>query len=123
MIELIDELPENILAIRATGLVTGDDYQNIVSPAAEDRRAAHDKLRLFFHIPPTFKKFTTTALWDDAHIGLHRLRGFERVAVVTDIEWLKTLTNGIKPLDSADSAEIRVFANGEFDEARNWIRA
>ena len=120
MIELIDNLPENILAIRATGLVTSDDYQNIVTPAVKTRRAAHDTLRLLFHIPPAFRKFTTTALWDDAHIGLHRLHGFERVAIVTDIDWLQTLANGIQPLESA---EIRVFAQSGFDEARDWIRA
>jgi hypothetical protein len=119
MIELIDDLPDYILAIRATGRVTGDDYKNIVSPAVETKRAAHDKLHLLFHIPPTFKMFTTTALWDDAHIGLHRLRGFGRVAVVTDIDWLKTLANGIEPLEST---EIRVFAHGRFDEARDWTR-
>ena len=120
MIELIGNLPDNVLAITATGRVTGDDYRTVVTPAATVRRAAHDKLRLLYHVPPEFRKFTTTALWDDAQIGLHHLRDFERVAVVTDVDWLKRLAIGIHP---AGSTEIRVFAHAQFDAAQDWICA
>jgi hypothetical protein len=120
MIRLIGNLPDNVLAITATGRVTSDDYQTVVAPAADARRAAHDTLRLLYHLPPAFKKFTTTALWDDAQIGLQRLHGFERVAIVTDVDWLKTLADG---LHLSGSAEVRVFAHAELDEARDWICA
>jgi hypothetical protein len=120
MIKLIDNLPDNILAIQATGRVTSDDYQTIVAPATDALRASHNTLRLLYHIPPEFKKFSTTALWDDAHIGLYRLHGFERVAVVTDVEWIKSLANEIR---RSGATEIRIFAHAEFDEACNWICA
>ena len=120
MIELIDGLPGNVLAIKATGLVSGDDYRHVVTPAATAMRAAHDRLRLLFHIPPGFRKFTTTALWDDRQIGLYSLHNFDRVAVVTDIEWLKGLANGVR---LSAPAEIRVFAHAELDAARDWVRA
>ena len=118
MIEIIDGLPKHVLAIRATGLVSGEDYRNIVRPAVEARRTANKKLCLLYHFPPAFRKFTTTALWDDTQIGLHRLTGFARVAVVTDIEWLRTLVNGLRP---AEAIETRAFADDGFDEARDWI--
>jgi len=120
MIELIDDLPDNVLAITVSGQVTSNDYRAVVTPAADARRAAHDTLRLLFHAPPEFRKFTTTALWDDAQIGLRRLRGFERVAMVTDVDWLKTLASGIH---RSGSIEVRVFAHAELDEARDWICA
>jgi len=118
MIELIEHLPDNVLAITFSGQVTGNDYRAVVTPAADAKRATHDTLRLLLHVPPEFKKFTTTALWDDAQIGLYRLRGFERVAVVTDIDWLKTLASGIH---RSGSVEVRIFAHAELDEARDWI--
>ena len=120
MIKLIGNLPDNVLAITATGRVTSNDYQTVVTPAVDARRTAHDTLRLLYHVPPEFKKFATTALWDDAQIGLHRLHGFERVAVVTDVGWLTTLADGLHP---SGSAEVRVFAHAELDEARDWICA
>jgi len=120
MIELIDDLPGNVLAIRATDRVTRDDYLTVVVPTAEARREAHGTLRLLYHVPPGFRKFTTTALWDDSHIGLYHLRGFERVAVVTDVDWLQTLASNIRP---SGSTAVRLFAHAELDEARNWICA
>jgi len=120
MIELIDGLPDNVLAIMATGRVTRDDYLTIVAPAAESRRAAHETLRLLYHLPPEFTKFTTTSLWDDPHIGLYRLRDFERVAVVTDVDWLQTVASNIHP---TGSTVARLFKHARFAAARHWICA
>jgi len=118
MIELIDDLPDNVLAIVATDRVTRDDYLTVVAPAAETCRAAHETLRLLCHFPPDFRKLTTTSLWDDPHIGLYRLQGFERVAVVTDVDWLQALVNKIHP---GESTAVRLFAHARLDEARDWI--
>ncbi len=120
MIKLISNLPDKVLAITATGQVTSDDYRTVVTPAVNSRRAVHSTLRLLYHVPPAFKKFTTTALWDDAQIGLHCLQDFERVAMVTDVDWLKILASGLQP-DS--SIEIRVFSHNELDKAHDWICA
>lgn len=118
MIELINDLPDNIIAFTASGRVTSDDYRTVVAPASITKRAHYDTLRLLYHISPAFKKFTTTALWDDRHIGLYRLQDFERVAVVTDIGWIQSLAGGAH---QSESTEIRVFANAAIDGARTWI--
>jgi len=120
MIALISNLPDNVLAIKATGRVTSDDYLTVVTPLAEAKRAAHGTLRLLYHLPPEFRKFTTTALWDDAQIGLRRLHGFERVAVVTDVEWLNSLVDDIR---RSGATEVRLFAHTELDTACSWISA
>ncbi len=120
MIKLIAGLPDNVIAFTASGRVTDDDYKTVVAPAAIAIRAPSGTRRLLYHVPPEFKKFTTTALWDDTHIGLHRLQGFERVAVVTDIQWIRSLATGIRPTGSMD---IKIFSHVDFDEARHWICA
>ena len=120
MLELISNLPDKVLAITATGQVTSDDYRTVVTPAVNSKRAVHSNLRLLYHVPPEFKKFTTTALWDDVQIGLYCLHDFERVAIVTDVDWLKTLAS---ELQLENSIEIRVFAHTEFDKAHDWICA
>ena len=35
MIEIINELPENVVGFRATGKVTKDDYEKILMPAVD----------------------------------------------------------------------------------------
>jgi hypothetical protein len=49
---------------------------------------------------------------------MKHLTSFERVAVVTDVDWIGHM---IKAFGFAIPGEIRVFPNGDLDEARSWI--
>ena len=118
MIKLIPDMPPNVVAVTASGQITGEDYENVIIPLVNEKISQHNKIRLLYHLGPDFKKFTTTALWDDAKIGFHHLRGFERVAVVSDVTWILTMTKGI---GLTMTMEVRTFANDELDEAKTWI--
>ncbi len=118
MIKLIPDMPPNVVAFTAAGQVTGEDYENVIIPLVDEKIDQYKKIRLLYHLGPDFKKFTTTALWDDAKIGFHHLRGFERVAVVSDVTWILTMAKGI---GLTMPMEVRTFANDELDEAKTWI--
>lgn len=120
MIVELGGFPENIVAVQAEGQVTGDDYAKTLVPAVEKRLAKFDTVRLLYQIGPDFKRFTTTALWEDAKIGLHHLDGFERIAVVTDVGWIARLVAGVsKTLPGS----TRCFSIAQADEASRWITA
>ena len=119
MIVEIGGYPDNIVAVQAEGQVTGDDYSQTLVPAVERTLARHDKVRFLYQIGPDFKRFTTTALWEDAKIGLHHLDGFERIAVVTDVAWIRKLIDGI---GGSIPGEMRCFALDEIETAKTWIR-
>lgn len=118
MIKLIPDMPPNVVAFTASGQVTGDDYENVIIPLVDEKIDQHEKIRLLYHLGPDFKKFTTTALWDDAKIGFHHLNSFERVAVVSDVAWILTMAKGI---GLTTPVEVGTFANDELDEAKTWI--
>jgi hypothetical protein len=118
MLELIDGLPDNVVAVRATGQVSGTDYETVLIPVVEEKFSTRDKIRFLYVIGPDFKKFTTTALWDDARVGLHHLTGFERVAVCTDISWIVTLVKGMAMVMPK---RIRWFESADFEQAKTWI--
>jgi hypothetical protein len=118
MISMMPNMPPGVLAFTASGRVTGEDYEEILAPAIDRMLAEHDTVRVLYHLGPDFKRFTTTALWDDTRIGLHHWSDFERIAVVTDVGWLlKT----VKGLGRAIPDRIRAFENVQMDEARDWI--
>jgi hypothetical protein len=118
VIKLIPDLPPNVVAFTASGQVTGEDYENIIIPLVDEKIEQHEKIRLLYHLGPEFKKFTTTALWDDAKIGFHHLNGFERVAVVSDVGWILTMARGI---GLTMPVKVRTFSNDELDEAKTWL--
>ena len=118
MIELLQDMPANVVAVSASGQVTGEDYETVLVPAIEKTLEKYEKIRLLYQLGPEFKKFTTTALWDDAKVGFHHLNDFERVAVVSDIAWIVTMVKGI---GLTMPCEIRTFANHELDQACHWV--
>ena len=118
MIVLLDKFPDNVVAVRAQGLVTGEDYAATLVPAVERKARAHDKVRLLYQIGPDFKRFTTTALWEDAKVGFHHLDSFERIAVVTDVGWIGKLAEGIS---LASSGRLQVFPLADIENATAWI--
>jgi hypothetical protein len=118
MIRLLPEMPAHVVAASASGQVTGEDYEMILVPAIEKALQKHEKIRLLYQLGPEFRKFTTTALWDDAKVGFHHLTDFDRVAVVTDVSWMITMARG---LGMTLPCEVRTFANDELDEAVGWI--
>lgn len=120
MIQRIENLPEDVLGFRASGTVTGRDYELVIIPAVDRAVERRDRVRLLYHLPPDFEGFDAHALWDDTKIGLTHLTSWDRIALVTDLGWLRRAT---KALGFVMPGEVRVYENRAFDEARDWISA
>ncbi len=50
MIELIKELPDNVIGIVARGRVTNEECDHVLRPAMEASLKRHDKLRFYYEI-------------------------------------------------------------------------
>lgn len=118
MIEQMTGLPDNVLGFTAKGQVTANDYETVIIPAVEAQFLRHDKVRFLYHLGNEFSGFETAAMWDDTKLGLKHLRGWERLAVVSDIEWIRA---AIRIFGIAIPGHVRVFHNREFAEAKHWI--
>jgi hypothetical protein len=118
MIEKIPELPDNVLGYTAKGTVTANDYESIIIPAVEELFSRHKKVRFLYHLGEDFSGFEAAAMWDDTKLGLKHLQGWERMAIVTDIEWVRT---AIKILELVIPGHVRVFHNNELADATRWI--
>lgn len=118
MLERTSGTNANVLHFQAIGKVTGDDYEQILIPALENALKAHGKIRFVYELGPQFEGFTGRALWDDAKVGLHHWRGFERTAIITDIDWIK---HGVRLFEFVMPGPVRVFPSAERESALSWI--
>lgn len=118
MLELIDDLPGGVYGIRASGRVSREDYERVVVPQLEQARSRGERLRFLYQFGPDFAGFTPGAAWEDLRVGLQYIRLFDRCAIVTDVEWLRTTTRGVAPLMPCP---VKVFGNAELDEAISWL--
>lgn len=118
MIELIPNLPDGIVGFRASGQVTASDYETVLIPAVESSIRQHGKARVLYQIGPAFTGFTPGAMWDDAKLGVTHLKAWEKVALVTDVHWI---ADAVRFFRLAMPGQVRVFGNGQFAEAVNWM--
>lgn len=120
MIEIIKDFPDNVLAISASGNVTDEDYKKVLIPAAEEKIAKHGRIRVLYHIGAGFERFAPKAMADDAIFGVRHIRHFDRIALVTDVDWIKT---AMRAMGFLVPCPVRSFPNEKLGEAATWIQA
>jgi hypothetical protein len=50
MIEIIDNLPDNVVGLIAKGQVTRKDYEQILIPKVEAALKRHERIRLYYEL-------------------------------------------------------------------------
>ncbi len=120
MIELLPNLPDHVVGISAYGQVTAADYETILIPAIDVALKKHDRIRMLYQIGPQFTGFTAGAMWDDLKIGVAHMRAWERIAVVTDHNWIASAT---RMFGFAMPCPVKVFSSDELADAEAWIAA
>jgi len=116
MIEIITQLPDNVVGILARGRVTNEECDEILRPVMERSLKLHHRIRLYYEVGSRFPG----AGWDDLDIAIDHLPQWERIAVVTDTGWVRQTVNALRFLLAS---EVRVFTIGEAAEGRAWIAA
>ena|SRR5581483_7098552 len=118
MVERIPNLPPKVLGFNATGTVTAKDYELVIIPALEAQFARREKVRFLYHLGDAFSGFEAGAMWDDMKLGLKHPAAWERMAVVSDVEWIRA---AVKIFGLGIPGHVRVFHNRELAEAKRWI--
>jgi hypothetical protein len=116
VIEIIEGLPKKVVGIAVKGRVTKEDCRDVLMPAMKKSLQRHDKIRLYYELSCRFPG----AAWDDLDLGIEHASRCERVAIVTDVAWVR-LT--VKALRFLIPGEIRVFPTDQAPEGRAWITA
>lgn len=119
MLELMSDLSGGVLGFTAIGKVTGDDYSNTLVPAVEKALETHKKISLLYHCGEQFEGFDAKAAWEDTKVGFQHMTDWERIAVVTDVGWMKT---AVRTFAFAMPSLVKVFSNDELATARDWVQ-
>lgn len=120
MMEQLQGFPEGVVAVVANGRLTRKDYDEILVPAVEAAFRRREKARCYYEIGREFSGMDAGAVWEDFRVGIRHLSGWERIAVVTDIDWMRLAINAFRFLVPG---ETRIFPVSEAAEARRWIAA
>ncbi len=118
MVEKIPDLPDHVLGFTAKGTVTANDYGSLIIPAVEAMFSRQGKVRFLYHLGEDFLGIEAAAAWDDARLGLKHLTGWEKIALVSDVDWIRW---AVKIFGLAIPGHVRVFHNHDLAEAKRLI--
>jgi hypothetical protein len=120
MVEDIAAMPGDTLGFRLSGKVDRDEYFRILDPV-KAKLERGEKVSFLIETAPDFEGLDMASLWEDAKaapsLGLRYRESWERMAVVTDKDWMR---HAISAVGWLMPGEIRIFEPHELDQAKAW---
>lgn len=117
-VKMIEGMPSDVVAYEIIGTLTSRDYDGVLTPLIDEKLKIHDKLKVMVVFGDAFDGATAPAMWDDARLGFRHITGFSKIALVTDLDWLRQSARFFGPLVPA---QMHVFGVDEMDDAKAWI--
>jgi hypothetical protein len=119
MIAALDDLPEGVLGFRASGEITAADYTDVLKPAIDDVLRRGDDVRIVL-VFDDWSRMSGAAVWEDLKMGIERFTKWKRIALVTDIDWMRHATSLFGWMTPGD---VKSFSLAEHDAAVAWAAA
>lgn len=120
MLEPIADLPANVIGVVAKGEIVADDYRDTLVPAIEAALKDTDKVRFLYVLGPDYEGFSAGAMWEDGKLGLEHLTSWDKIAVVSDKDWVRHSVNAFGYLLPG---KVKVFTLDEQEETATWAAA
>lgn len=126
MYELLDQTKDNVLGVRVSGTITGDDYERF-RPVIDERVRRYGKVRLLVHMhdfdgwgdPGSSPGQALDALWEDLKLDAAHYTDVERLAMVGEERWQDWMT---RLTDLLAPGDVRYFDEAALDAAWAWVR-
>ena len=116
MINSIQTGIENLVAIRLSGTLDKQDYDQLI-PVLESKINQFGKIDMYWEMEAS-AGWQPNALWQDIKFDIKHINSFRKVAIVGDKKWEDLIAKLIKPFTTA---EIRYFDTQQKDAAMAWV--
>ena len=116
MIQVISNMPVGTIGLRASGKVSEEDYRDVLVPTI-NAAMEQGKVRLMCVLEDEVG-YKPGAVWADTKKWLKNLKGLERVAIVSDADWLE---NAVKAFGWLMPGEVKVFEPDDVRDAKQWL--
>src|SRR5262249_35443996 len=124
VITTIGGMPPGTIGLRASGKLTEPDYTGVAIPPLPEALDPGERNRLLLEGPWHFAGRGAGPVKEelnaDLGLGLGHLRSWDRMAVVSDKEWL---ANAIALFGWMVPGSIKRFPLSALDEAKAWLSA
>jgi hypothetical protein len=118
MLRRMTDVPAGTIGFEAVGDVDDDDWEDTVEPALRAEIAEGRGVRLLYLIGPEARELDGDAMRADAGFRARHASSFERVAVVSDEDWMRP---ALRALSFMLPGKARGFRVRDLPEAKAWL--
>jgi hypothetical protein len=118
MLRRIDGMPPDTIGFEAGGEVEDDDWEDVAEPVLREALARGSKLRVLYLLGPGVREVEGDAVGAGAKFQARHASSFERVAVVSDEDWLRPALATLSFLLPGKAKGFRV---AELADAKAWL--
>jgi SpoIIAA-like len=120
MLRAISDMPDGTIGFEAIGEVEDDDWEATVEPVLRTQIAEGRKVRMLYLLGAQTREIERDALAADAGFRARHATSFERLAVVSDEDWVRPALRALSFLLPGKAKGFRV---RELAEAKAWLAA
>lgn len=118
MLRRIEEMPAGTVGFEAIGDLEDDDWEEVVEPVLEQRIAAGGKVRMLYLLGPRSRDVEGEAMTADLGFRARHASSFERVAVVSDEDWMRP---ALSALSFLVPGKAKAFPTAQLEAAKSWL--
>jgi hypothetical protein len=120
MIKLIKDIPENVVGIEVTENVSKEEYDTTVVPKMDELANKEQEINYLIVVKTDISNFETGVWWDDFKMALKHFKKWHKIAIVSNREGIKKLTD---IFGFAYPGNSKTFDLDEYQQALNWVAA
>ena len=120
MVELMEGFPDHVAAYRASGQVKKEEYEQVVMKRVNEVAARYGKINFLVCLETGMENYSLASFIDYLKISFKHFKKWNRMAIVSDQRWLRTVYEALSPLVHG---EIRSYELEELETARKWVSA
>jgi hypothetical protein len=118
MLRRMTDMPADTIGFEAIGETEDDDWERAVEPVLRREIAEGRKVRLLYLLGPEARDVEGDAMKADTGFRARHATSFERVAVVSDEDWMRPALSALSFLLPGHAKGFRV---RELAEAKAWL--
>lgn len=118
MLRRMTDMPVGTIGFEAVGEVEDDDWEETVEPVLRQEIAEGREVRLLYLIGTAARELEGDAIRADAGFRVRHALSYERVAVVSDEDWMRP---ALRALSFLLPGKARGFHVRDLGEAKAWL--
>jgi SpoIIAA-like len=111
-------MPAGTIGFEAVGEIEDDDWEHAVEPVLKEEMAAGRKLRLLYLLGAQTREVEGDAMGKDVGFRARHASSFERVAVVSDEDWVRP---ALTALSFLLPGKAKGFRAADLQAAKSWL--